>query len=110
MSNHSQDRLGLRTHVRELPAFRLLVMFWGGLAVLDVIRGASDTVQIAAMLVAVALCARACTRTTAMAIACIAWLLVNGFVLNSYGQLRWTGLGDLAVGGLLTIVALAARR
>jgi hypothetical protein len=30
--------LSLRAHVRELPSFRLFLMLWGGLLLLDVVR------------------------------------------------------------------------
>lgn len=106
MSNLHAD---VRTHVRQLPSFRLLVMFWGGLAVLDATRFLNDSVQFAAVVLLQAACSRHVSRTTALALAGIAWLLVNGFVVNHYGQLHVTGVGDVLRAGVLVVVAMMAR-
>ena len=100
----------LRAHVRELPSFRLLVMFWGGLAVLDATRFLNDSAQFAAVVVLLALCSRHVVRTTALVLAGIAWLLVNGFVVNDYGQLHWSGLVDATALAVLLVVAMVAKR
>ena len=96
--------------VHRLEATRLAVALWGGLAVLDLahLAGAAPLVQFALVALLVAGCSRGVRRPTALCVAGIGWLLVNGFVVHQLGQLGFVGAADLASATLLVAVALAA--
>jgi hypothetical protein len=88
----------LGEHLWGLPAARLFLQFWGGLAVLDVAKalGASPLWQGLALATLVAACSLGMRWGVALGLAGVAMLLVNGFVEHDYGQLRFVGLPDLA--------------
>ena len=74
-------------HLAEAPGPRLFVVFWGGLALVDVSRawGVPTTLE-AALLAAVALaCSIGQGTVTAVTVAGVAWLVVTGFVVNADG-------------------------
>lgn len=103
--------LGLRLHVRRLPAYRVCWMFWGGLALLDLLAATPATARVAALVVLAVACARHVSGGTAVAVAVTAWLLVNGFVDNGFGRLAIHGSLDLLQAGVLLVVTgVAARR
>jgi hypothetical protein len=106
----SEQRVEMRLHVSELPAWRLVLALWGGLALLDTARllGGTPAVQVAAVTALVAVCSYGVPRTVAVCVAAIGWLLVNGFVVHELGQLGFTGGGDVVRAGLLLVVALYA--
>jgi hypothetical protein len=81
------------------------------LAVLDLARvaGAPPLVQLATITALVGLCSVGTTRTVAVCVAAIGWLLANGFVVHTLGQLGFVGLGDVVRAVLLLAVALTAR-
>jgi len=94
------------------PPSRLFACLWGGLAVVDLARLAeapawSQTVAIAVLVMA---CSLRQSRSTALAVAMIGWLVVDGFIQNAYGQLTFGGAGDAARAVLLAGAALVARR
>lgn len=110
-----ERRLGdgdLGADLRRAPSYRLLVALWGGLAVVDGIHllGGPVLLQVAAVTALVAVCSARTGRLTALAIAGIGWLLLNGFVVNTLGELHWQGAADALRAGLLLVVALAARQ
>jgi hypothetical protein len=100
----------LGEQLRGLPAARLFVQFWGGLAVLDVTKalGAAPWGQGVGLAALVAACSLGMRWTVALGLAGVAMLLVNGFVEHDYGQLRLTGLPDLVWLAVLAAAAVAA--
>lgn len=106
----TQPALAAPLKVRRLETTRLAVALWGGLAVLDLARllDAAPLVQVVLIAVLVAGCSRGVRRATALCVAGIGWLLVNGFVMHQFGQFAFVGLGDLGSALLLVTVALAA--
>jgi hypothetical protein len=102
--------LDLRAHLRSAPSYRLFVVFWGGLALIDVARlaHAPSLWQITLLAALVAACCLSQRRGTALAVAGVGWLLVTGFVVNEYGELHFTGPADGLRLAILAIVALAA--
>lgn len=100
----------LRTHMVTAPPVRLFVALWGGLAVVDLARasGASTGVQIALLATLAALCSLGQPRRTALALGAVTWLVATGFVMNQFGELHLTGIGDLVRLALLAAVALFA--
>lgn len=104
----SDHQLGLRAHVRDLPSYRVFVIFWGGLAAIDVCQAvdAPPAVQLAVVVALVAGCCRHAAVLTGIAVAGVAWLLVNGFVVNQLGTLHLDGFPDLLRAVLLLGVAL----
>jgi hypothetical protein len=104
--------VSLHAHLRLAPSYRLFVMLWGGLAAIDVghLLGAPPLVLLTVVTAVTAGCCVRTSRTTAIGVAAVGWLLVNGFVVNELGDLRLTGVGDLLDGVLLLGVALAMTR
>ena len=94
----------------DLQPTRLLVVLWGGLAVVDIghLLGAPPLPQLAAVTALVAGCAFGARHAVAAGVAAIGWLVANGFVVHSLGQLGFVGTSDLLRGLLLLAVALAA--
>ena len=92
------------------PPYRLFVVFWGGLAVVDVARAADapDSTQIGLLAVLVAACCLGQGRGTTLAVAGVGWLVVTGFVVNDYGELTFTDPADAARLVLLGLVGLVA--
>ena len=102
--------LGLHLHVRRLPAYRVFWMFWGGLALLDALAATPALTRFAAVALLAAACARRATLATALAVAATGWLLVNGFVDNSFGRLDLHGTPDLLQAVVLLAVSVVAAR
>lgn len=108
----SEERIQPQLHVPELPAWRLVIALWGGLALLDAARlaGTAPLLQVLAMTALVAACSYGVGRTVAVCVAVIGWLLLNGFVVHELGRLAFTGNGDVVRAVLLLGVALHASR
>ncbi len=107
--------LDLRAHLHTAPSYRLFVVFWGGLALVDVARAAHAPAVLQVVLLAtlVGACCIRQGRGTALACSGIGWLLVTGFVVNAYGELHLTGPADgvrLAILALVALVASEVRR
>ncbi|MCW2781644.1 MAG: hypothetical protein JWR35_2093 [Marmoricola sp.] len=100
--------MDLRAHVRQLPSYRVFLVFWGGLALVGLTDGLGATARVILMAALVAACCRRATRMTVLLVAGTAWLLVNGFVVNNYGQLHLVGGTDVVRLLLLVGVGLAA--
>jgi hypothetical protein len=99
------------THVlQQLPAYRVGVMLWGGLGAIDVTHAlaAPAVVQVTVVVLLVAGLSRHVPRPAALLVAGTGWLLVNGFVVDSFGLLAWHGAPDAARLGLLGGVAMLA--
>jgi hypothetical protein len=86
----------------------VFVIFWGGLAAIDVCQAvhAPPVVQLGVVVAMVAGCCLHATFVTGVAVAGVAWLLVNGFVVNELGRLHVDGVPDLLRAALLLGVAL----
>lgn len=97
-------------HLAEAPGPRLFVVFWGGLALVDVSRAwdAPTTLEIALLAGVAVACSIGQATGTAVALAGVAWLVVTGFVVNPDGALRLTGPADALRLGVLVAVAVAA--
>jgi hypothetical protein len=106
----TQLHLAAPLKVHRLESTRLAFALWGGLAVLDLARlvDAAPLLQLTLVAALVAACSRGVRRPTALCLAGIGWLLVNGFVVHRFGQLGFAGIGDLACALLLVGVALTA--
>jgi phosphotransferase system glucose/maltose/N-acetylglucosamine-specific IIC component len=102
--------LDLRAHAISAPAYRLFVVFWGGMALADLTRAVNTPAPLQFIVIAAlaAICCARQGRGTALAVAVIAWLVVTGFVVNAYGVLHLTGVADGVRLAILTVVALAA--
>jgi hypothetical protein len=106
------QREHLREHLRESSSYRILWVLWGGLAVIDVGRflGASAPVLVSAVAVWIAGCCVHADAWTALAAAAVAWLLVDGFVVNELGTLRLVGPADAFRAAVLLAAAFAGTR
>jgi hypothetical protein len=91
-----------------LPSLRLAVVLWGGLALVDVTRGAPSYAGLGALTLLVIACSVGVAARTAAAAGAIGWLLVTGFVVNHEGLLRYDGPADVARLAFLVGVALLA--
>jgi hypothetical protein len=91
-----------------VPAVRLAVVLWGGLALVDLTRGAPSYAGLGALVLLVIACSVGMARTTAAAAGLIAWLVATGFVVNHDGTLRYDGPADLARLALLVGMAVLA--
>ena len=96
----------------DLAGFRVGIVLWGGLAVLDV--GRLTRIPSYAELGAVALLVTAASvgmrPLTGICAAVVGWLLVDGFVEHRYGVLGYDVAHDTAVLTLLVGLALATTR
>jgi hypothetical protein len=96
----------------ELAGVRVGIVLWGGLLLIDV--GRVTHVPSYAELGAVALLVTASSvgmrAYTALAAAGVGWLVVNGFVVHSFGVLGFDGAPDVARLGLLVGLATTASR
>jgi hypothetical protein len=102
----------LHEHLRDSSSYRLLWTLWGGLAVIDVgqLLGMDAAVLVCAVAVWVAGCCVRADAWTALAAAAVGWLIVDGFVVNGLGTLRFVGLGDVLRAGILLGAALVGTR
>jgi hypothetical protein len=93
-----------------VPAVRVGIVMWGGLALIDACRVLSvpSAVTLGVVLLLVGACSIGVSTPTALSGAVVAWLLVTGFVVNREGVLRYDGPLDLARLGVLLLVALLA--
>jgi hypothetical protein len=91
----------------ELVGVRLMVVLWGGLAVVDVWRltGAPSWAALGALAILTMLASVGMGTGTAIASAAVAWLVGDGFVVHRAGVLAWEGVPDLARFTLLLVVA-----
>jgi hypothetical protein len=96
----------------DLAGFRVGVVLWGGLALLDVGRLAAVPSYAELGAVAVLVTAASVGMRTRIGIcaAVVGWLLVDGFVEHRYGVLGYNAVHDTAVLTLLVGLALAATR
>jgi hypothetical protein len=105
----TQRHAGISTETPAyVPAVRLAVVLWGGLALVDLTRGAPSYARLGALVLLVIACSVGMSRTTSAAAGVIAWLVVTGFVVNHDGTLRYDGPADLARLALLVGMALLA--
>jgi hypothetical protein len=91
----------------SVPGARLFAMLWGGLAVVDVVRGAGTLTATACLAVLAVACSRRQPVTVATAVGAVAWCLLTGFVVDGTGALRLDGTGDLVRLGVLVGAAVA---
>lgn len=91
----SQSVVPLRVHVQKLPSFRGLVMLWGGFLLAVLVRNAGSVIAVAAFAVAAATLSAGISRSGALMVGAVAWLVANGFVVHDYGTLAWTGFADV---------------
>jgi len=68
----------------------------------------SDLTPLITMAVVVGVIAWWCRPAASLAPTVLGWLALNGFVVNSFGQLRWHGSADAVRLGCIVAVALAA--
>ncbi|RNL80112.1 hypothetical protein [Nocardioides marmorisolisilvae] len=86
---------------------RLFVVLWGGMAAASVSAGPAD-VRPALVLGLIGACALGLPLLQVLAVAGVGWLVLDGFVAHSYGDLAFGG-SDLALLPLvLLVVGLAA--
>jgi hypothetical protein len=97
-------------YLLQLPAYRVGVMLWGGLAAIDLARAvaAPAAVQTAVVAALVAGLSRHVPRAAGLLVAGTGWLLVNGFIVDDFGLLAWHGLADAVRLGVLAAVAMVA--
>jgi hypothetical protein len=96
----------------ELPGVRVGLVLWGGLAVVDLgrVTAAPSYAVLAALAVLVTVSSVGVRLGTALCVAVVGWLIVNGFVVHSLGVLRFDGTPDTARLALLVALAAAATR
>jgi hypothetical protein len=97
-------------YLLHLPAYRVGVMLWGGLAAIDLARAvaAPAAVQTIAVAALVAGPSRHVSRAAGLLVAGTGWRLVDGFVVDDDGLLAWHGVADAVRLGVLVAVALVA--
>jgi hypothetical protein len=96
----------------RLAGVRLAIVLWGGLAVADVCdaAGVPSYAGLGALALVVAASSVGVRTGTALGVALVGWLLVDGFVVHRLGVLGFDGAPDTARLGLLVVLALAATR
>jgi hypothetical protein len=96
----------------DLAGFRVGVVLWGGLAVLDVghLTAAPAYAEVGAVALLVTATSVGMRTPTGICAALVGWLLVDGFVEHRYGVLGFDAVRDTAVLALLVVLALAATR
>ena len=104
----SQTVAPLRAYVQDLPSFRAFLMLWGGFLLAIVVRGTGPVLAVAAFAAAAATLSVGIRLSGALAVAAVAWLVANGFVVHDYGTLAWTGFADALRLGILLAAALGA--
>lgn len=83
---------------------RLFVALWGGLALVDLVGRAVDSMVAGALVVLlVAACEVRQPLLAAVSIAATGWLVINGFVMHHYGQL---GFGAASWWALVLVLAI----
>src|SRR3954447_14307914 len=89
--------LDLRDYLADASSTRLFVTLWGGMATVDVARaGAAPAVLQAGLLAGLAAaCALGQPVRSALAVAAVAWLVTQGFVVHDAGSLSPFGPLDL---------------
>jgi len=96
----------------RMASVRVGAVLWGGLALVNVAR--LTTAPSYAALGAVALLVMASSvgmrTSTALAVALVGWLVVNGFVIHRLGVLGFDGTPDLVQLCLFAGLALTAAR
>lgn len=90
------------------PGARLFCAFWASMVVADVVAAlrAPASVAVGGMALVVLLASRHQHLATAVAVATIGWLFLNGVYENRVGELHWHGTAD--VRALLVLLAAAA--
>jgi hypothetical protein len=93
----------------DLAGFRVGVVLWGGLAVLDVGRlaAAPSYAELGAVALLVTVASVGMPTTTGICAAVVGWLLVDGFVEHRYGVLGYDVARDTALLVFLVGLALA---
>jgi hypothetical protein len=89
------------------PGARLFATLWGGLAVVDVVRGAGTVTATACLVLLAVACSRHQPVAVAAGVGVVAWCLLTGFVVDGTGALRVDGTGDLVRLGVLVGAAVA---
>jgi len=94
----------------DLGGFRVGVVLWGGLAVLDAGRLAAvpSYAELGAVAVLVTAASVGVRTTTGLCAAVVGWLLVDGFVEHGYGMLGFDAVRDTGILTLLVGLALVA--
>jgi len=94
----------------DLAGFRVGLVLWGGLGVLDVGRlaAAPSYAELGAVALLVMAASVGMRTTTGICAAVVGWLLVDGFVEHRYGVLGYDTARDTALLVLLVGLALAA--
>jgi hypothetical protein len=95
-----------------MASVRVATVLWGGLALVDVARltAAPSYAVLGAVARLVAASSVGMRTSTALSVALVGWLVVNGFVVHRLGVLGFDGTPDLARLSLLTGLALTAAR
>ena len=101
---------GLARHLVTETSARVFVILWGGLAVVDLADALGAPVPVTgALLVALTgVASLRLARARTLGGAVTAWLVLNGFVEGSAGQLAWHGWPDVWWLLALVVVALVA--
>jgi len=113
-SRLKQHRADLPTslagHLLTVTSARVFIVLWGGLVVVDLAQAlAAPTAVIGVLLVVLTgLCSLRLARPRTIGGALVAWLVLNGFVEGSLGQLGWHGWTDVWWLLALVVVALVA--
>jgi hypothetical protein len=96
----------------QLGSVRVGLVFWGGLALLDLgtLAHVPSYAELGAVALLVVAGAVGMRTATAVCAAGVGWLLVDGFVEHRYGVLGFDARTDLARLALLTGLALLATR
>ena len=90
---------------------RLFVALWGGLAVVDLTRPTgSQAASFVAVLALVGLCGVGQSWLAAAGIAATGWLVINGFVEHSSGELGFGAGSWAALVAVLVVVLTVASR
>jgi hypothetical protein len=96
----------------HVAGVRLAVVFWGGLALVDVGRlvAAPSYAELGALALLVAASSIGMRTRTALSAAVVGWLVMDGFIEHSVGVLGFDGTRDTARLALLTALAMTASR
>ena len=111
-SRRVTDPPAVRVPWAGLPGVRVGFVLWGGLAVVDLGRltAAPSYAVLTALAVLVTVVSVGVRVRTALCVAVVGWLIVNGFVVHSLGVLGFDGTPDTARLALLVALAVAATR
>ena len=99
MRNHSTQQARYQPEVPSSLALAIAgaIAFAGIGACGQWLHGLPTWLEVAAVALAVTV-GWASTSAAALSIALFTWALINGFVLNRFGQLTWHGRTDLTLG------------